>query len=239
LYQESKEYAISQLLVCLPLLRPGNTEAKNEYLKVLPLILNHSVEYGCHIEESRQLLSYSLIHPALTHKERAHLSVWLSHLEEQYAYNIYQKTHGADGQATPELISLYLDKNGRTDNTTIAHSANNVHKSATGWQQLGSRDSGIILNSNESISPTSELIGLASHGHGSGRAITSTAAINQSTKSGLGGLQTGVDVNLNGAGLTVDSHSTLHATLSGPAAFTTVPSSQGKCLRNVISLKKS
>ena len=221
---------MNQLLICLPLLRPGNTAAKTEYLKVLPLILNHSVENGCHIEESRQLLSYSLIHPALTQKERSHLSVWLSHLEERYAYNLYQQSQGCDSSVAipPELISHHLDKISRTDNTNIAptaqSAANNVHKSATGWQQLSCRDAGVI-NGNESISPTADLINALSQNHGgSGRAITSSSAV----KPGMNAQHTGVDINLNSAGLTAVSHSTLQSTLSGPPAFSSVPSSQGK-----------
>lgn len=81
---EPKEAAVSWLLNHLPLLRPGNNEAKAEYLAILPKVLAHSIENSCHIEESRQLLSYSLIHPAITTEERAQFTAWLSALEEQY-----------------------------------------------------------------------------------------------------------------------------------------------------------
>ena len=229
LCQESKEYAVSQLLACLPLLRPGNVEAKTEYLKILPLILNHSVENGCHIEESRQLLSYSLIHPAMTTSERSQLSVWLCHLEKRYANSIRHQGVCNEGHcAAPELISQYLDKNVHS-NEAMSHV--DMHKSGATWQQIGSRDSGIVVNGGERISPTNEMMPLAStmtnqnHGTG-GRAITSTAAINPGIKST--NLQAAVDINLNGAGLVVDSHSQLHTTLSGPAAYSNVPSTQGQ-----------
>ena len=216
-------------MACLPLLRPGNVEAKTEYLKILPLILNHSVENGCHIEESRQLLSYSLIHPAMTTSERSQLSVWLCHLEKRYANSIRHQGVCNEGHcAAPELISQYLDKNVHS-NEAMSHV--DMHKSGATWQQIGSRDSGIVVNGGERISPTNEMMPLAStmtnpnHGTG-GRAITSTAAINPGIKST--NLQAAVDINLNGAGLVVDSHSQLHTTLSGPAAYSNVPSTQGQ-----------
>ncbi|ELU04194.1 hypothetical protein CAPTEDRAFT_160280 [Capitella teleta] len=81
--KESKDEAVARLLRCLPLLRAGNTQAKAAYTKIMPLILHHSIEQGCHIEESRQLLSYWLIHPALSTAERGRFTLWLSHLEER------------------------------------------------------------------------------------------------------------------------------------------------------------
>ncbi|KAG8198167.1 hypothetical protein JTE90_006917 [Oedothorax gibbosus] len=80
---ESKETAVSQLLSHLPLLRPGNREAKDSYLALIPKILAHSIRHGVHIEESRQLLSYSLIHPAISSDDRLTLTQWLRQLEER------------------------------------------------------------------------------------------------------------------------------------------------------------
>lgn len=56
--------------------------AKAEYLSIMPKIMAHSVENSCHIEECRQLLSYSLIHPAISRDELAVLASWMSSLEE-------------------------------------------------------------------------------------------------------------------------------------------------------------
>lgn len=80
---ESKETAVSQLLSHLPLLRPGNEEAKVQYLELIPKILAHSIRHSVHIEESRQLLSYSLIHPAISNDDRLSLTQWLRQLEER------------------------------------------------------------------------------------------------------------------------------------------------------------
>lgn len=80
---EPQETVISLLLAHLPLLKPGNAEAKGAYMRLLPLILSHSIEHGRHVEESRQLLSYALIHPATSIEDRSALALWLTHLEER------------------------------------------------------------------------------------------------------------------------------------------------------------
>lgn len=80
---ESKETAVSELLSHLPLLRPGNEEAKAQYLELIPKILAHSIRHSVHIEESRQLLSYSLIHPAISPEDRCSLTQWLRQLEDR------------------------------------------------------------------------------------------------------------------------------------------------------------
>lgn len=82
---EPKERVISLVLTHLPLLKPGNTEAKGEYMRLLPRILTDTIEHGHHLEESRQLLSYALIHPATSLEDRAALALWLNHLEERAA----------------------------------------------------------------------------------------------------------------------------------------------------------
>uniref|UniRef100_A0A452V032 Sterile alpha motif domain containing 4B n=1 Tax=Ursus maritimus TaxID=29073 RepID=A0A452V032_URSMA len=76
--QESKEKVVSLLLSHLPLLQPGNTEAKSEYMRLLQKVLAYSIESNAFIEESRQLLSYALIHPATTLEDRNALALWLS-----------------------------------------------------------------------------------------------------------------------------------------------------------------
>lgn len=73
---------MKNMLFHLPLLHPGNEEAKYQYLSLIPKILAHSIENSVHIEESRQLLSYSLLHPAISDEDRRSLSQWLRHLED-------------------------------------------------------------------------------------------------------------------------------------------------------------
>ncbi len=55
----------------------------DNWCDVLLQVLAHSIENAIHLEESRQLLSYSLIHPAISTEERSQFTLWLSHLEER------------------------------------------------------------------------------------------------------------------------------------------------------------
>ncbi|KAJ9574064.1 hypothetical protein L9F63_008590, partial [Diploptera punctata] len=73
--------AIAQLLLHVPLLRPGNNETKARYVSVIHKVLSHTIETGAHIDKARQLLSYSLIHPAFTGEDRRSLTYWLRLLE--------------------------------------------------------------------------------------------------------------------------------------------------------------
>ena len=73
------------LLAHLPLLQPGNAAAKAEYMKRLQKVLAYAIESNRCVEESRQLLSYALIHPATTLDDRSALALWLGHLEERLA----------------------------------------------------------------------------------------------------------------------------------------------------------
>ena len=91
LLKSSLDSAVTSLLSHLPLLQRGNSLAKAEYLTLIPQILTRVIDKGVRIEESRQLLSYSLIHPAITAEERAQFSVWMSHLEERYTQSLYQQ----------------------------------------------------------------------------------------------------------------------------------------------------
>ncbi|XP_069631002.1 protein Smaug homolog 2-like isoform X2 [Haliaeetus albicilla] len=83
--QEPAEAAVALLLAHLPLLQPGNAAAKAEYMKRLQKILAYAIESNRCVEESRQLLSYALIHPATTLDDRSALALWLGHLEERLA----------------------------------------------------------------------------------------------------------------------------------------------------------
>uniref|UniRef100_A0AAY4B978 SAM domain-containing protein n=1 Tax=Denticeps clupeoides TaxID=299321 RepID=A0AAY4B978_9TELE len=52
-------------------------------MKLLQGVLSHTIDSSLFVEESRQLLSYALIHPATTLDDRTSLAMWLNHLEEQ------------------------------------------------------------------------------------------------------------------------------------------------------------
>ncbi|KZC11322.1 Protein Smaug like protein 2 [Dufourea novaeangliae] len=76
LLSESTEVAINQLLTHLPLLRPGNVECKQCYLVAIPELVSHCVTTGQYTEQIQQLLSYTLIHPAITSQDRRSLTQW-------------------------------------------------------------------------------------------------------------------------------------------------------------------
>lgn len=78
-----QEKIINILLTHLPLLKPGNDFVKAQYLKLLPKVLEFSVERSLFLQECRQLLSYSLIHPAFDNDERTSLTSWMEHLDDR------------------------------------------------------------------------------------------------------------------------------------------------------------
>ncbi|KAL6477332.1 hypothetical protein MHYP_G00131670 [Metynnis hypsauchen] len=130
---EPKERLISLVLTHLPLLKPGNVEAKGEYMRLLPKILTHTIEFGRHLEESRQLLSYALIHPATSLEDRAELALWLNHLEERAA------TRGAGDSL--ERISSSSHHGSQSQHLYPQHQRYGSDDRLNGWQ--GSRDSGL------------------------------------------------------------------------------------------------
>lgn len=128
---ETKERVISLVLTHLPLLKPGNVEAKVEYMSLLPKILGHTIEHGRHLEESRQLLSYALIHPATSLDDRANLALWLNHLEERAA---------ARG-ASDSLERPPSSHHGQPQHLYPHHQRYGSDDRLNGWQS--SRDSGL------------------------------------------------------------------------------------------------
>nr|XP_034996917.1 protein Smaug homolog 1 [Zootoca vivipara] len=130
--QESKDKVISLLLTHLPLLKPGNVEAKVAYMKLLPKILAHSIEHNQHIEESRQLLSYALIHPATSLEDRSALAMWLNHLEDRTSLGTYGSQSRGRSDSVDYGPSHYY------------HQRQNSDDKLNGWQS--SRDSGICVN---------------------------------------------------------------------------------------------
>lgn len=141
---ETKEHVVSQLLTHLPLLRPGNVDAKSQYLALLPRVLGHSLEHNVHMEESRQLLSYSLIHPALSHDDRRSLTLWLRHLEERLSGYVL----------TPPSTDVGLNYGENFNNQHLdAWHAETLHLSENGVDKSGSLSTvnGIDCFNNHSI----------------------------------------------------------------------------------------
>ncbi|XP_013400510.1 protein Smaug homolog 1 [Lingula anatina] len=147
LCNEPRDSQVIQLLSHLPLLRPGNEVAKTEYLKLIPILLQYSIENGVHIEESRQLLSYSLIHPAINSEERSQFTLWLGHLEERFAHTNYPVRLQQQPQQSNGLAPHYNDTGVMPPgymNGTGAPGGRGMN----GWPNGGgsARDSGIGMN---------------------------------------------------------------------------------------------
>ncbi|CAG12496.1 unnamed protein product [Tetraodon nigroviridis] len=157
---ESKERVISLVLTHLPLLKPGNVEAKSEYMRLLPRILAHTIEHGRHLEESRQLLSYALIHPATSLEDRSALALWLNHLEERAAARgdslerpppagpHHHHHHHHHHQSTPPSTLSSPGSSSSSTGTSSCHAYSLHHHQRygsddrlNGWQS--SRDSGL------------------------------------------------------------------------------------------------
>lgn len=83
--QESHDLVASRLLSFLLLLQPGNSNAILAYLKLLPSVLLQSAfsDDGQHLDDSRQLLSLALVHPAFPSQEKTKLKCLLAMLEEK------------------------------------------------------------------------------------------------------------------------------------------------------------
>ncbi|ESO93509.1 hypothetical protein LOTGIDRAFT_119139 [Lottia gigantea] len=118
LSNESKDKVISKLVQYLPLLQCGNMAAKQEYLTIIHSALSHCIEKGVEIEESRQLLSYSLIHPAFTAEERSKFRMWLGYLEERYTYSI----NNTRQNQLQELGNAYSQEANQTSASSDANS---------------------------------------------------------------------------------------------------------------------
>ena len=84
LHSQTEDQALGQLLTHLPLLHPGNTEARKEYMKLLPKVLLGSSETQSYLDQCRQLLSLALVHPAFPQEDRTALNYWLKKLDEKH-----------------------------------------------------------------------------------------------------------------------------------------------------------
>ncbi|KAG9336706.1 hypothetical protein JZ751_003054, partial [Albula glossodonta] len=137
---EPKERVISLVLTHLPLLKPGNVDAKGEYMRLLPKILAHTIEHGRHLEESRQLLSYALIHPATSQEDRSALALWLNHLEERAAAR--GGGGGSGGGGSDSLERAPTPHHHQHSHIYPHHQRYGSDDRLNGWQS--SRDSGSL-----------------------------------------------------------------------------------------------
>ncbi|XP_011183774.1 protein Smaug isoform X1 [Zeugodacus cucurbitae] len=81
LYEKKKEILV-EVLNMLPLLKPGNDDAKLIYLALIPSTVRDTMHQRVPTELVQQIFSYMLIHPAISNEDRRSLNVWLRHLED-------------------------------------------------------------------------------------------------------------------------------------------------------------
>lgn len=67
---DKKEDILNDVLTYLPLLKPGNDDAKSIYLSLIPIAVDDSTRQIVPTELVQQILSYLLIHPAITNDDR-------------------------------------------------------------------------------------------------------------------------------------------------------------------------
>lgn len=205
LHQLPKEKAIQELLNHLPLLHTGNTKAKNEYLNLIPKVLSHSIDNGVFIEESRQLLSYSLIHPAITSEERSQFNLWLGHLDERLSNSQYHSP-SQQIQGHPEDLQGQVPFSHQPESGNSLRPHVNLEKTnSVGSAQLNGWNSS-VFQSSDSLN----LNGLDTQGlNGS-----------QGNVYGNSRIQPGQHLQTGGGG--ISGHIPLQATLSAPPNFSTV-----------------
>ncbi|XP_052431330.1 protein Smaug homolog 2 isoform X1 [Carassius gibelio] len=156
--QEQKEKAVSLLLSHLPLLQPRNSEAKCEYMKLLQMVLSHTIESSLFVEESRQLLSYALIHPATTLDDRNTLALWLNHLEEHLSSRPAALHHAPQGSddwpCSAEALEPPYGQNGHMAFPGSGGVTPPVSSSSTG---LSGQVQPSSMRPSMSLTPTSQL----------------------------------------------------------------------------------
>lgn len=67
---ERKEDVLNDILTLLPILTPGNDEAKSAYLEVIPAAVDDAIRGTVNTTLVQQIFSYVLIHPAFTADDR-------------------------------------------------------------------------------------------------------------------------------------------------------------------------
>lgn len=153
LHSLTEGQALAQLLTHLPLLHPGNTDARKEYMKLLPKVLLSSSEAQKYLDLCRQLLSLALVHPAFPQEDREALTFWLSKLDGKH--NATAKKITSLPVMSPLSPSVSSHDDTATSSTTVVPSVLKVH-------QIKSEDSSCSLGNGDL--PIYGYIGTVSNG---------------------------------------------------------------------------
>lgn len=177
LHSQSEAAALAQLLVHIPLLNPGNLEARGEYMKLLPKVLLGSSEELDYLDQCRQLLSLALVHPAFPHEDREALTYWLARLDEKQR-NIMERNPTVAPQRPPPIPPRKIyqtkseDSGGLRSNGSSriylngylmpAHSESSLDRLETGSVESFNHDEEELQRCN-SLQPGLSLYGSAEH----------------------------------------------------------------------------
>ncbi|XP_032589945.1 protein Smaug isoform X2 [Drosophila grimshawi] len=143
-----KEDLLHEVLNMLPLLKPGNEEAKLSYMTLIPLAVKDTVQQLVPTELVQQIFSYMFIHPAIGSDDRRSLNVWLRHLEDFIQANkrsgSSSNSSGAGGSyfVQPEQLQLHAIVGTGTGNGTISDSSSSSSSSlgnltrSVDWQTI-------------------------------------------------------------------------------------------------------
>ncbi|KAL7733992.1 hypothetical protein ACLKA6_011686 [Drosophila palustris] len=130
-----KEDILNEVLNMLPLLKPGNEEAKLSYMTLISLAVKDTVQQLVPPELVQQIFSYMLIHPAIGSEDRRALNVWLRHLED---YKLANKRNSCSSYfVQPEqLQQLQLGAGTISDSSSSSSSSLGNLTRNVDWQTI-------------------------------------------------------------------------------------------------------
>uniref|UniRef100_A0A3Q3GSG1 Protein Smaug homolog 1 n=1 Tax=Labrus bergylta TaxID=56723 RepID=A0A3Q3GSG1_9LABR len=138
-------------------------------MRLLPRILAHTIEHGHHLEESRQLLSYALIHPATSLEDRAALALWLNHLEERSTPPSTLSSSGSSSStntsSSGNLYSLHHQRYGSDDRLNGWQSSRDSGLGGGWHQQQGCENGHLLLYPSSSVPTTINTVGTGGGGN--------------------------------------------------------------------------
>lgn len=128
-----KEDILHEVLNMLPLLKPGNEEAKQTYMMLIPLAVKDTAQQLVPTELVQQIFSYMLIHPAVGSDDRRSLNVWLRHLEDYIQAN---KRSSFFVQPDPLQLQLQMATGAISDSSSSSSSSLGNLTRNVDWQTI-------------------------------------------------------------------------------------------------------
>lgn len=101
---EKKQDILTDLLTYLPLLKPGNDDAKSVYMNLIPSTVEDSIRQIVPTDLVQQFFSYLLIHPAITSDDRRSLSHWLKHLQDHISSSVTSSSSSSSASSASSQV---------------------------------------------------------------------------------------------------------------------------------------